>query len=119
MSQTPEVDWIEALRERCHTLTQAAVVTQLQEASGTRFPSPTIISQVLNGKYPAEPTKLRALVEGLYCGAVVDCPVLGEIGRDRCEAAQSAPFSAANPQRVALYRACRGGCVNSRLGEQA
>lgn len=114
----PNCDWIAVLRERCERTSQAAVVADLQEASGTRFPSPTIISQVLNGRYPAIPERLRALVEGRYCGATVECPVLGEVRRDYCAAAQAAPFSAANPQRVALWRACRGGCINSRLGEQ-
>lgn len=109
--------WIETLRDHCARRSQAAIVKELQEASGSRFPSPTIVSQVLNGSYPSEPERLRALVEGLYEGAKVDCPVLGELGRDRCEAFQSAPFSAANPQRVALYRACRNHCPHSRLGD--
>lgn len=49
----------------------------------------------------------------------VHCPILGELAADRCLTTQLEPFSAANPLRVALYRACRGGCPNSRLGEKA
>ena len=41
---------------------------------------------------------------------MVACPVLGVLGRNECLREQAADFSAANPLRVQLYRACRNGC---------
>ena len=45
----------------------------------------------------------------------VNCPVVGEIAKDRCLNHQAAPFASTNPQRVSLYKACRGGCSHSAL----
>lgn len=109
--------WIARLRERCAATSQTAVINELRAVSGDRYPSGSVVSQVLAGTYPSDPARLRALVEGLYCGVQVHCPVLGEMALDLCERYQRAPFSAANPTRVALYRACRDGCDHSRLGE--
>lgn len=110
----PALDWIDRLRTVCDDRGRSAVLAELRDASGSAYPSPTIISQVLGGTYPSDPARLRALVEGLYCGATVDCPVLGTIGRDQCEYHQGRPFAAANPMLVAVWRACRDGCDHSR-----
>ncbi|WP_295582217.1 XRE family transcriptional regulator [uncultured Lamprocystis sp.] len=107
--------WLERLRWECEQTSQARVVRQLRAASGCRFPSGTLISQVLNGCYPGRTARLQLLVDGLYGGVTVWCPVLGDITTDRCDANQHAPFSTVNPLRVMLYRACRNGCPNSRL----
>ena len=111
---TPVIDWIERLRTLCAERGRSAVLAQLRDASGSAYPSATIIGLVLSGTYPSDPARLRALVEGLYCGATVDCPVLGTIGRDQCEYHQGRPFSTANPMQVAVWRACRDGCELSR-----
>nr|WP_102136285.1 hypothetical protein [Marinobacterium profundum] len=101
-------DWLEVLREQVATSSQSRVALELGV-------SKTMISQVLGGKYPAEPADLRRKVEGHYMDRTVECPVLGIIPIHECEAHQQRPFSATNPQRVRLYRACRAGCPNSNL----
>ena len=88
------------------------VLTSVDEGERARVQRRTlivvVISQVLGGKYPGQTGRLQRLVEGYYLGATVDCPVLGELSRAACEHHQVKPFAATNPQRVALFRACRG-----------
>ena len=69
---------------------------------------------------PAAKKKPPALGRGLgaLMGETVNCPALGPIGRDRCLAWQKKPFSDASSIRVQVYRACRAGCVHSKLKEQ-
>jgi len=75
--------------------------------------SRTAVSLVLNGKY-GKSTEALALAVMTGLDQVI-CPVLGDLPGPDCLRNQTAPFSAANPQRVALYRACRAGCPHSRL----
>ncbi len=105
-------DWIEVLRQEVQARSQSRVAAELGV-------SKTMISQVLNDKYPADPADLRRKVEGHYMKRTVECPVLGTIPVHQCEAHQKRPFGAANPQRVRLYRACRAGCPNSKLEASA
>jgi hypothetical protein len=86
---------------------------------GNGYPSETLISQVLSGKYKGRTARLQRLVEGYYLGATVACPVLGEITRDACDHEQRKPFYATNPQRIALFRACRTCPNNDRDGDDA
>ena len=74
-----------------------------------------VVSSALLGNYKGSLRKLEAKVRGAFMGAVVDCPVLGEIERDRCETEQGRKFFGTSANRARLYRACRGGCPNSRL----
>jgi hypothetical protein len=55
------------------------------------------------------------LIEGVYKGVMVDCPIIGEIPKQRCMEHQSRPFAATNPLRVQLYRACKT-CPENRSG---
>ena len=95
-----------ALAEACAARTGRAVASEL----GC---SPALISHLLAAKYPGDVRLVFAKVRGALMGETVSCPVLGEIGRDRCLSAQKAPFSAANPARVRLHRACPR-CPNRR-----
>lgn len=97
--------WLERLRIEAGRTSQRRVAEALRGDGG--YPSETLLSQVLAGKYPGRTDKLQRLVEGFYLGATVACPVLGDISRYSCEHHQSAPFAASNAFRVALYRACR------------
>ncbi len=45
----------------------------------------------------------------------VECPVCGVIPRQRCIEHQRKPFMTTSPMRVALYKACRGGCPNALI----
>ncbi|WP_341990334.1 transcriptional regulator [Azorhizobium sp. AG788] len=101
-------DWIAALADACQRDTQVAVALRL-DVSGSQ------ISQVLAGKYPSALHGLEAKVRGAIMGATVTCPVLSDIGRDRCMSEQGKPFSTASSISVRLHRACRAGCPHSRL----
>lgn len=106
----PLPDWIEALAEGCAAESQAGLARRLG-VSGS------MLSSALAGTYPGDMAKLEERVRGALMGATVACPVLGEIGRDRCIAEQAKPFSTASSVAVRLRRACRSGCIHSNLKE--
>ena len=105
--------WVQVLTEKCEKTSQARVSARLKQNDG--FPSPTVINQVIKGKYPGRKDRLKALVEGVYMHRTVICPVSDEISTDTCEENQSRPFINTNPIRVRLFKACRNGCPHSRL----
>lgn len=77
------------------------------------------VSTVINGRYAGDMTRVEEKVRGALMGVVVACPALGEIGRDACLDWQKKPFAATSAIRVAVFRACRGGCPHSTLGQSA
>lgn len=77
--------------------------------------SASAISTVINRRYRGDVGRVEESVRGALMGRVVDCPVLGEIGRDQCLAWQKKPFAATSSVRVAVHRACRSGCRHSAL----
>ena len=78
--------------------------------------SSTQVSQVVNGKYAAHRIHtFKEKFEGAFMGYCVNCPVAGELPRDRCIEFQNRQFCATNPTRVQLYHACRSGCEHSRI----
>lgn len=101
-------EWILHLAEACARSTQTAVADQLG-VSGS------MLSQALANRYPGDMASLEQRVRGAFMGSTADCPVLGEIGMDRCLQEQKTPNSAASSVRVRLYRACRSGCPHSRI----
>lgn len=108
-SPTPQ-DWLDRLRQEVERTSQGRVAKALR--NGGSYPSDTLISQVLAGKYPGRTDKLKSLVEGYYLGATVECPVLGAISRHACVHHQGRPFDSTNYLRIQLYRACRA-CVHA------
>lgn len=110
--------WRDTLKRACERTSQAQVARRLRDASGSGFPSDSVVSQILNDRYRGRTDRIEDMVAGLWDGATVDCPVLGTIGAERCDSHQHRPYSGANPYRVALYRACRSGCPHSRLEER-
>ncbi len=104
----PLPDWIEALAKACDQSSQARV-------AGAIHYSPATLSYVLKNRYAGDLKKVEQAARGALMHKMVQCPVVGPLGADACLAHQRAPFSTRNPQRVAFYRACRSGCVNSRL----
>jgi hypothetical protein len=105
-------DWVRELAEEAMRNSATAVARRIGY-------SPAVISHVLAATYPGDLARVEAKVRGALMGATVVCPVLGEIGRDRCLDEQKMPFSAASSIRSKLYRACRSGCPHSRLGREA
>lgn len=102
------MDWISELAAACERLGQKEVAKRIGY-------SPSVISQVLNNKYPGDLDRVQAQIEGVLMKRVVDCPVLGEITLDVCRGHQKRKFSTTNPMRVQMYRACRNGCPHSTL----
>lgn len=106
-------EWIDVLRQECDRVkSQAKVARQLGVSAA-------MVNQVLNGVYKASTDRIEALVRGELMHETVQCPVMGDVSKRKCADVQAQPFAATNPQRVALYRACRSGCPFSSLREEA
>ncbi|HEY4294545.1 hypothetical protein [Luteibacter sp.] len=101
-------DWITVLREACKASTQAAVARQISY-------SPTVVNQVLKGNYGGDLSAVQKAVEGALMGLMVECPVIGELPRNRCLEYQRRGFAATNPMRVQLANACPD-CSHRRGG---
>lgn len=98
--------WIGALRAECQRTSQAKAGARLGVSGST-------VNQVLKGTYNGDLERIQGLVEGELMNATVDCPVLGELPRNRCLENQRRPFAATSPTRVALYHACQA-CAHNR-----
>ena len=102
-------EWIDALRVEVRR-------TSCKAAGQLIGMSATVVSQVLNGRYPGSLENVRQRVEGALLSRTVACPILGDLPRHECMDHQRRPFAATNAQRVKLYQACRNGCPHSRVG---
>lgn len=74
-----------------------------------------VVSGVINNKYGGDLQNVEERVRGALMGLKVECPILGEIGRDRCLQEQQEPFRATSAYRAQIYHACRNNCPNARL----
>lgn len=92
-------DWITVLREHRDTYGNGPTAGKIGY-------SPTVVSQVLNDKYPGDLTAIKKAVEGGLMGMTVVCPVIGDLARNVCLEYQRRPFAATNHLRVQLSRAC-------------
>lgn len=101
-------DWESVLREEISKSSQNKVAKKLGVSA-------SMVSQALKGTYPGNLTLLIERVEGAFMNRSCECPVLGDIPANECLDHQNRPFSATNPQRVRIYRACRNGCTHSHL----
>lgn len=102
-------DWLEVLADECGKASQKKVSMKLKVSS-------TVVNRIISNTYEGDVEKFAEKVRGTYMSARVECPVLGEIGRDRCIAEQGKKQTFENPLRPKIYRACRSGCIHSRLG---
>ena len=109
MNSHDDMTWLDELRR--HRDTHGGKKTA--EVIGY---SGTVVSQVLSGSYKGDLTAVQQKVEGALMGLTVDCPVIGEIPRNRCLEYQRQPFSATNPMRVRLSKACQT-CPHRRGGK--
>ncbi len=62
--------------------------------------------------------KVFAKIRGALMGETVLCPILDEIGRDRCLTEQAKPFAATNSTRARLFHACKT-CPNRQQKDVA
>lgn len=106
---SPLPDWVEALAGEADRTSQSAAARRLSY-------SPTVVSCTLRATYQGSLRAVEQRVRDVLMRAQVVCPVLGGIPSARCIAEQAAPFAPTNHERVRLYRACRAGCPNSRIG---
>lgn len=79
-----------------------------------------MINQALKGAYKGDVDRLRTLVEGALMAETVDCPVAGDLPKNKCLEHQSRPrqFAFVNPLFSKMYRACRSGCQHSKLPKE-
>lgn len=104
--ETPE--WVLQLAAEADRSTVTAAARRVGYSTGA-------ISQIIGAKYPGDLGKVETAVRGALMGETVDCPVLGEIGRDYCLQQQGMPRATTSAIRTRLYNACRSGCPHSRL----
>lgn len=72
--------------------------------------SRSAVSTLLANKYPANTAEKERQILAFNHGK--QCPVLGQISSSECQTNRQLPFLGTNPQRIALYRACRQ-CPNN------
>jgi hypothetical protein len=101
-------DWVLALAEEVNA-------TMGRTAAKRIGLSPALVSYVISNNYPGDMERVEQKVRGALMGLVVACPVLGEIGRDRCLDEQKKNFAGTSSIRARLFKACRGGCPHSRI----
>jgi hypothetical protein len=100
-----EQEWIAELRIQSTPSKEHPERSQGAVAKRVGY-STTVINQVLKGTYQGDLSRVQRAVEGALLGATVECPVLGELARQRCIEYQRRPFTPTNPMNVALWRAC-------------
>jgi hypothetical protein len=106
MKQKPV--WLTVLAEECTRTTQAAVAKRVGY-------SVTVVNQVLKGTYKGDLSRVQQAVEGALMGLTVECPIIGELARDRCLEYQRRGFASTNPLRVTLSKTCPT-CPNRAAG---
>lgn len=99
--------WVERLAEQASGSSASAVAGRLGCA-------PSVVSQVISNSYRGRFDRIEAAVRGAFMGETVDCPVVGEIGMDRCRDEQRQPFRATSAMRAQLFHACQT-CSNREV----
>lgn len=104
-------DWILALARECVATSQAKVAARMGRSA-------TMISQVLNSKYPGDLEAVEEVFRGVFQGATIACPALGNLPTHECREwrAKARQFVNVNSLRVRMYRAC-AACPNNRKDE--
>lgn len=111
MSQQ-DTQWLDVLRAACRAPNSSQRL--VSERLGY---SCSVISQALAGKYRGDLKALRTKVEGVLMGLSVECPVVGDLPRNRCLDYQRQAFAATNHLRVQLSRSCPT-CPHNRSRQQ-
>ncbi len=101
-------DWVLIVAQEANRTSATAVAQRLGYSTA-------VVSSVCRGNYKGDLGAVEQRVRGVYMGAAVECPVLGEIGRDHCLDEQKKKHIGPSQIRTALFHACRCGCAHSRL----
>lgn len=72
-----------------------------------------VVSQLLKDSYAGDVPTLAVRIRGKYMAETVQCPVMGTLGRNHCLDYQARPLAFTNPQRAALFKACKT-CPNRK-----
>lgn len=107
----PAPDWVQVLAAEADRTGQPAAGKKIRYSAAT-------VSQIISNTYKGDLPRVEEMVRGALMAATVECPVLGEIGRDRCASEQQEPFRATSAFRAQLYHACRSGCPHSKHGAE-
>ena len=99
-------------KDRMDLLRRAIAETSQADVARRIGRSAAAINQIIKGSYSGNPEAILELVAAEYGNDVVDCPVMGEVALSQCLESRNRPFSAANPTRVKLYKACRACAHN-------
>lgn len=75
--------------------------------------STTVVSQLLNDKYPGDVAAMEQRIRGQFMAETVTCPVMGKLSKRDCLDNQGLPMAFTNPVRAALGRACKT-CPNRK-----
>lgn len=100
-----------------------ALVDACRQSSGKNVAarlgySQAVVSHTLARSYEGDVEAVFIRIRGALLGEEVECPVLGAIGKNECLDHQKKPFSAANPARARLFRAC-ASCSHNRQNKDA
>lgn len=101
-------DWVVALAMECDRrggFRKAAEVADISRAT---------VSMLIRNRYDRAAESVEHKVRGRLMGDAVECPVLGELRRDRCLEHQARKLGdlGSSPMNVQLYRACQA-CPNN------
>ena len=99
----PLPDWIDALAKACDAASLRSVSEKLDV-------SPALVSLALRNEHHSRLDYIQARVGSHLLVSIVPCPALGMIPHTECRARQAEAFSANNPLKAKVFRACRAGC---------
>jgi len=102
---------IEALARSCNA------IGGVQTAAAIGY-SAAVVSNMLANKYNGDTASVLIRIRGALMGETVQCPILGDLRKDRCMTEQKRPFMATNCIRARLYHACKT-CPNNRQNAEA
>lgn len=104
------MQWIDVLKREVSKQGLGAVADMMETSRAA-------VSQLVNGKYPGNLSRMQARVEGVFFNRTVECPVAGEIPAQQCFSNQrKKPGS--NPMNLRFFKACRSGCPHSQQKQQ-
>lgn len=108
--------WGETPPEFIRVLASVVAESGSKKAAGDRLGvDRASVSTLLANKYPASTVAMEQKI--MAYTTTRKCPILGEIDNKSCQKNREMPFISSNPQRVALYRACRTCKHNPDRGE--
>lgn len=101
-NKQPKPDWVLAIDRACEHASQNRVAQKLGYSSAT-------ISGIRRGTYAGSYDGVERAARGVLMNGKVDCPQLGQIGADRCDAYQRnvAKKSFSNKLNRRMWRACQ------------